>query len=309
MGTTEKTSDASKLTTGQKINALIFGVKNPRPELKSLPSKKFEVVHLKSNYSIECWYIKTDSAKGTIILFHGFSGEKSSMLDKSDEFNAMGYNTLLVDFMGSGGSEGNKTTLGYYEAEQVKTAFEYLQQKREQPVFLFGTSMGAVAIMKAIHDYKLTPAGIILECPFGSMYKTVCARFNNMNIPSFPMAGLLVFWGGMLNKFWAFYHNPITYAKNISCPTLLLYGAKDEKVSLQETQEIFINLKGPRHLKIFENAGHENYLIHYKKDWTDVVNTFLKKYNGEECSKASFLSKENLNNNSSNNLMKTVNAI
>ncbi|MBC8884363.1 hypothetical protein H9X57_16275 [Flavobacterium piscinae] len=54
--------------------------------------------------------------------------------------------------------------------------------------------MGAVAIMKAISDFEIKPKGIIIECPFGSMYKTVGARFESMNVPTFPMAGLLVFW-------------------------------------------------------------------------------------------------------------------
>ena len=275
----EKTYDASQLTIGQKIKAIVFGVKNPRPELKKFPSKKFETLLLKSNCTIECWHIKMDSSKGTIILFHGFSGEKSSMLDKSEEFNNLGYNTLLVDFMGSGGSEGNRTTVGYFEAEQVKTAFDYIQHKGEQSIFLFGTSMGAVAITKAMQDYKLKPTGIILECPFGSMYKTVCARFNNMNLPSFPMAGLLVFWGGVMNGFWAFNHNPTAYAKNISCPTLLLYGAQDNKVSRQEIDEIFTNLKGPKQQIIFPDAGHENYLNGYKNQWIEGVNNFLNTYN------------------------------
>src|SRR5437773_2704643 len=75
-----------------------------------------------NNFSelIQCWSIKTDSAKGTVILFHGYGGQKSSLLGKSNEFIEQGYNTLLVDFMGSGGSEGNQTTMGYKEAEEVK---------------------------------------------------------------------------------------------------------------------------------------------------------------------------------------------
>jgi hypothetical protein len=63
----------------------------------------------------------------------------------------------------------------------------------------------------------LTPNGIMIECPFGSMYKTVCARFKTMNGPTFPMEGLLFFWGGMQNNFLAFEHNPTEYAKNINC--------------------------------------------------------------------------------------------
>ena len=66
-----------------------------------------------------------------------------------------------VDFMGSGGSEGNQTTIGFLEAKQVKTCFDYLTEKGEKNIFLFGTSMGSVAIMKAISDFDIKPKAII----------------------------------------------------------------------------------------------------------------------------------------------------
>ena len=271
----EKTKDPQKLSTLKKFKTLIFGVNNPRPENNISPTSDYETIKLKSNREIECWSIKTTNSKGTVVLFHGFSGDKSSMLDKSEIFLEQGYSTFLVDFMGSGGSEGNQTTIGYLEAEQVKTCFDYLTEKGEQNLYLFGTSMGSVAIMKAIYEFDIKPKGVILECPFGSMYKTVCARFKTMNAPTFPMAGLLVFWGGLQNEFWAFGHNPTKYAMKINCPTLLLYGAKDEKVSREEIDEIFNNLGGRKRLKIYQEAGHENYLTKYKDDWTQHIKAFL----------------------------------
>lgn len=275
-GSSQKTKDPLKLTVGQKMKTLILGVSNPRPENKTQPAADYETIRLNSNKEIECWSIKAADPKGTVILFHGFSGEKSSMLDKSDVFLKLGYNTLLVDFMGSGGSDGNQTTIGYFEAEQVKTCYDFLTGLGEENIYLFGTSMGAVAIMKSISDYELEPKGIMIECPFGSMYKTVCARFKTMNAPVFPMAGLLVFWGGVQNKFWAFGHQPIEYAKKITCPVLLLYGAKDEKVSREEEiDSIFNNLQGKKRLKVYPEAGHENYLIKYKDEWTADVHEFL----------------------------------
>src|SRR5690606_6798556 len=113
---TEKTKNPTQLTTGQKIKTLILGVSNPRPENTSVPTTNYETIKLKSNKEIECWSIKTEKPKGTVILFHGYSADKSSMLDKADVFRELGYNTLLVDFMGSGGSEGNQTTIGFLEA-------------------------------------------------------------------------------------------------------------------------------------------------------------------------------------------------
>lgn len=273
--TKEAKTKAANLSFAGKIKALLFGINNPRPANLELPKRNFKTITLKSNKKIECWLIKADSAKGTVILFHGYGGEKSSLLDKADEFLALGYTTLLVDFMGSGGSEGNQTTIGYKEAEEVKTCFDYISSLGEKKIYLFGTSLGAAAILKSIHDYAINPAGIIIECPFGSMYKTTAARFRNMNVPSFPMAGLLVFWGGIQNGFQAFSHNPEEYAKAVKCPTLLFYGEKDLNVSREETDNIYKNLAGKKKLHLFPLAGHENYLTRFREEWRNSVISFL----------------------------------
>ena len=136
--------------------------------------------------------------------------------------------------------------------------------------------MGAVAILKAMDDYKLKPAEIIIECPFGSMYQTTCARFHILHMPAFPMAGMLVFWGGIENGFWAFGHNPTEYAKAVTCPTLLLYGEQDNRVSRQEIDEIYNNLNGEKELKTYPLAGHEDYLNKYKLQWHEDVFHFMQ---------------------------------
>lgn len=91
------------------------------------------------------------------------------------------------------------------------------------------------------------------------------------------MAGLLVFWGGVQNGFWAFGHKPTEYAKNINVPTLLLYGEKDDKVSREEIDEIYSNLNGTKQLKTFKLSGHEDYLNKYKEIWINDIHDFLKK--------------------------------
>jgi uncharacterized protein len=271
-----KTKSPNQLSFTEKLTTIILGVNNPRPKHSRKPTQPFETITLHHDVDIECWLLKTKYSKGTIILFHGYSGDKSKMLDRANIFIRLGYHVMLVDFMGSGGSGGNQTTIGFKEAEQVKKCFDVIAQKKKGNIYLFGTSMGAVAIMKAIHDYKIEPDGIILECPFGTMYQTVSARFRNMNLPVFPAAGFLVFWGGVINGFWAFNHNPISYASSIKCPTLLMHGAKDETVSKQEIMDIFKKLRCEKKLHIYKNAGHVNYLQHHQTEWTKHVSDFLQ---------------------------------
>ena len=135
-GIKNKTKEAQSLSFGEKLKTIFFGVNNPRPENKRFPGIQFETIKLNSNKQIECWLIKADSSIGSVILFHGYGGEKSSMLDKAEIFITLGYNTLLVDFMGSGGSECNQTTIGFYEAQQVKTAFDFVKSVGDKKIIL-----------------------------------------------------------------------------------------------------------------------------------------------------------------------------
>ena len=271
-----RTGDEASLSFREKIVALTTGVSLPRPENRKTPEGPFKTINLQSNKRIECWWMPADAAVGTVILFHGYGGSKATMLDKAAVFQQMHYNTLLPDFMGTGGSEGTLTTIGYHEAAEVKTCVDYLSEKGEKNIILFGTSMGAAAIMKAMQDDSLKVGAVILECPFGTMLKTVQNRFKMLGVPAFPMAQLLVFWGGAENGFNAFDHNPEQYAGSIKCPALLIYGAKDKKVSPEETAAIYQNLGGQKKLLTLPDAGHENYLLRHRGEWTAVVDSFLK---------------------------------
>lgn len=271
-----RTGDPESLSATSRVKLLFTGIDNPRPIHKQQPAADlYETVWVNSPHKLECWLGRDRGTQGTVVLFHGYAGEKSSLLERAAEFSKLGYTTLLVDFTGSGGSEGNGTSVGYKEAVQVKACMEYAQNLDSRPVILFGTSMGAAAILKAMDDYPLKPTAIVLECPFGSLYKTVCARFDIMGVPAFPMAGLLCFWGGAQNGYWAFGHNPSAYAAAVKCPTLLLYGQQDERVSMEETEAIYTNLQGPKTLKVYPEAGHNTFIPTNRQTWVTDVTAFV----------------------------------
>lgn len=279
-GAARRTGDEASLSFGEKAKALLTGVSLPRPELRHLPDVPYQTIMLQSNKLLECWLIPVDSAraKGTVVLCHGYGANKATLLEKAKLFRNMGYHTMLPDFMGAGGSEGAQCTIGWEESREVSDCVKYLKKTGEQHIILFGSSMGAAAIMKAVNDDPLPIEQIILECPYSTMLRTVQNRFDALKVPSFPLAQLLVFWGGLENGFNAFSLRPETYARNIHCPTLLIWGAKDGKVMADETEAIYHNLAGPKELLRLPEAGHNDYLLRYRGQWIDKVDSFLEQY-------------------------------
>ncbi len=268
-------TDPKELSLSNKLKILFTGIDNPKPKGKTMPQRDYKVVELNHPNVISAWHVKVPEAKGTVILFHGYAGEKSSLVGRAKVFNDLGYNAFLVDFLGSGTSSGYSTSVGYKEADQVKLCYDYLIDAGERNILLFGTSMGAAAILKAVNDFNLAPSAMMLECPFGSLYKTVCARFYLMGIPAIPMAGLLTFWGGVQHGYWAFSHNPSTYAKSVRAPVLLLFGEQDDRVTRAEINLIYSNLRGYKIMKTYPEEGHNFFTPANARAWQSDVTEFL----------------------------------
>ena len=274
----DKTTKPEELSKLEKLNTVFMGVRIPKPENETKPIRNYETFTIKSTEELEVWYIEIPEDKGIVVMFHGYSSSKSSLLEYSEEFNKKGYSTLLVDFMGSGGSTGNLTTIGFEESKDVKEVYQLVKaQYPNKEIILFGCSMGAASIMKSIRDYKINPDKIILECPFGSFEETTKKRFQAMNLPSFPFTDLLMIHGRIQLVFNPYKHNPIEYAKEIKVPTLLLLGRKDDRVSMNSIEKIYQNLSGTKKLGILENSGHEVYLNDDREEWHSFVDEFLRK--------------------------------
>ena len=179
-----------KMTNGEKVKAIFFGVKNFKSRPVNFPDTVFETVNLKTkeDLKIEGWYIRLSQPLGTVIMFHGHGGNKSGMLKEATTFTQLGYSVMMVDFRAHGNSEGTATTIGKYEAEEVKLTYDFIKSKSESRIILWGTSMGAVAICSAFNDYSIEPSAVILEMPFASLKKAVSGRVSMMGIPKEPVS-------------------------------------------------------------------------------------------------------------------------
>lgn len=278
-------TDFSKENVFEKTWRLFTGPKMSKSVIKELPTFPYETIGLttKKGLNIEAWYGKTDSAAlGTVILFHPLTQNRSLVLSEAYEFRYQGYNVMLVDFRAHGNSDGSNTSLGYREDEEVKLAFDHIKNRGDKNIFLWGSSLGSVAIIKAIAEYNIKPTGVILEMPFESLKTHLQARVRTNGFSGFPekpFAFLVTCWMGLERGFNGFKFKTTEYATKVNCPVLVQWGSSDQIVLKSETDNIFNAIaSNDKKLVLYESAGHESFLQNNPLKWRIEIEKFLSAY-------------------------------
>lgn len=269
--------DLQNLSAMGKAKVVLFGYEFPKSIVLQQPSLPFDKVSMlsKDNLKISGWLTRNESTQNAVILFHGHGGTKGSLVDHANYFYRLGYSTLAIDFRAHGESDGTTCTAGFTEAEEVKMAFDLMTLEGYENIVLYGTSLGAAAIIKAVKDYPIKPNKLILEMPFGSLPDALKGRMRIIGLPPTPFAQLLTFWGGIEHGYWAFDFSPCHYAVSINCPVLLQWGREDVRVQEHETRCIYDNIKSEKKLVVYEGTGHQSLLGEQPEKWKMEVKEFL----------------------------------
>lgn len=259
---------------------LMVGRKFPKSVIRYYPETPYGAIQFKTKkgINIDAWYMTADSAKGTVILFHGLTSNKGNNLAEAYEFISMGYNALLVDLRAHGNSGGKNNSMGVKESEEVKLAYDYVKARGEKKIILWGMSLGAVIITRAVYDYDIQPQKIILEMPFDRLQDHLKARARVLGFPDEPFGFLTTFWTGTEEGYWGFGHRTSKYVNKIKSDVLLQWGSKDPYVLQAETENIFRNITArDKSLVVYEEAAHQPLLGHDAGKWRKEVSAFLER--------------------------------
>lgn len=174
------------------------------------------------NINLHGWFIPNESAKGTLLFFHGNAGNISHRLESIKLFHKLGLNVFIIDYRGYGQSKGKVSEKGTYR--DAKAAWKYLTETRgisTNEIIIFGRSLGAsIATWLAS---KHTPAALIIESGFSSV-PSMAKRLY----PFLPVRWLAVFR-----------YDTKEYVKDISCPVLVAHSRNDDIIPFAEGLEIF----------------------------------------------------------------------
>ena len=276
-----RTAPPERLTLAMKARTLALGVTVPRPRTALAPGDlaadcRRESIPAPGGVTLGAWYSRRGPDAPLVILFHGYSAEKGSLLLEAKAFLDQGASVLLVDFRGSGESSEAYTTIGYREADDVAAAFRFARVTLGHArIVLYGQSMGAAAILRAACVNGVRPDAIIAEAVFDSLLRTVRHRFSAMGLPSFPCAELLVFWGGVQTGFNGFRDSPVDCARSLTCPSLFMHGTEDPRARIEDGHRVYEAACGPKQFHAFRSAGHESYVSRFPEEWKATVSAFM----------------------------------
>ena len=199
------------------------------------------------------------------------------VIDEADAFRTLGFNVMLVDLRAHGNSGGKASSMGYKESEEVQLAYDYVRQAGEKNIFIWGASMGAVIMIKAVADSQLQPSGIIVEMPFLSLQTHSESKARFLGFPRQPFGFLTSFWIGVEQGFNGLGFKTTRYAKKVTCPVLMQYGEKDELVLRYEINAVYEAIASSnKKLVIYDDAAHESFLKKDPVTWKKEVSAFLK---------------------------------
>lgn len=277
----ERTAPPESLAGLEKLGVLLAGVRMPRPATRLSPEAlgpgcRRLTLRDPDGPSLAAWYCDRGPGSPLVTLFHGYGGEKSSLVPEGRAFLDLGASVMLVDFRGSGESGGDYTSLGVEEAADVATAFRFARSKLTHAAhLLYGRSMGAAAVLRAVDRHGVAPDGVMLEAVFDTLLNSVGHRFRAMGLPEFPGAPLLVFWGGLQLGFNGFAHRPVDDARSLRAPVLIMHGSEDVRALPEDARRVYGAVPGEKRFRLFDGIGHGAFLANQEVAWRAEVRFFM----------------------------------
>ncbi|VDG18949.1 alpha/beta hydrolase [Lactiplantibacillus mudanjiangensis] len=233
--------------------------------------------HLK----LVAWYIPKKGATKTVVLAHGFAGNKSLMGAWAGMYHELGYNVLVPDARAAGASQGSAIGYGWLERrDDLQWAKTVVKKTKTTQIVMSGISMGAAGMTMASGEKQLPQIkAYVVDSPFTSAKDIISYQAKQLyHLPAFPLVDIT----SAITKLRAGYTfgeaDAVAQIEKNHQPIMIISGTKDEFVPTRMAKKLYRNAHQPKQLWLVKGAAHTTAITHDYAAYKQHVKTFLAKY-------------------------------
>jgi len=182
------------------------------------------------------WFVPSGKkADKTLILLHGYPADKGNILPALAFLHA-DFNLLLFDFRYLGESEGNYSTAGAKEVEDLLAAIRFLKSRGIIEVGVWGFSMGGAVGLMAI-DKAPEIRAVVSESSYASLTEMALQLFR-IPLLNYPIAYLIGFWANLFLGIDLRDVSPAEKIRNTTVPILITHSPTDAVVPFSQAKTL-----------------------------------------------------------------------
>eukprot|EP00980_Cylindrotheca_fusiformis_P009139 scaffold1992_cov113-Cylindrotheca_fusiformis.AAC.4 len=218
----------------------------------------------KRGYNLECSHWepveRVVDRIPVVIYMHGNSSARVEVLPQLSYLLSLGVAVFSFDFAGSGKSDGEYVSLGYYEREDLSCVIAHLRATNVvSTIALWGRSMGAATSLM-FGDRDPSIACMILDSPFADLYQLAeelveKGREQGIVVPGVVVSVALRMIQNSVKKQAKVdikQISPISHADKCFIPALFVAGEHDDFIKKHHAEEIYEKYAGDKNLIIVE---------------------------------------------------------
>jgi uncharacterized protein len=230
------------------------------------------------------WYIpaaRNAGAAATVVLAHGYAGNKSDMLEWAEPLHT-DYNLVLFDFRNHGQSGAASTTVGVTEQRDLRAVIDWLETvKGAKRIGVLGVSMGgAAAVNEAATDDRVD--ALVLDSTHATLANALVARLERAGYPlAVPGAWSILFGGLLRTGLDMSAVDPVQAVERYGRggrPVLLVAAGRDDAIGANDPQDLLAAAEeggADAELQTCADAGHEGSVSTCPDDYRSWVVGFF----------------------------------